>query len=225
MTDFIAYYRVSTDKQGKSGLGLEAQKDTVKAYVRGCGGRLTDELIEVESGKRSDNRPKLTQALRDCHLKNRTLIIAKLDRLSRNVAFIAALMESGVEFVAVDFPTANKLTIHVLAAVAEHEREAISKRTIAALAAAKARGKRLGNPALLPGSAEAAASARAARTKAVDAKASQFRDIIADLRGEGRQSLRELAEGLNGRGFPAPRGGDWRAQTVRRLLDRLDAAP
>src|SRR5213080_3501248 len=142
---FIAYFRVSTDKQGKSGLGLEAQRNAVLDYLNGGRWSLVQEFVEVESGKHSD-RPQLTAALAACKKHKAKLVIAKLDRLSRNLAFIATLMESGVEFVAVDMPEANKLTVHILAAVAEHEREMISERTKAALKAAKARGTRLGNP-------------------------------------------------------------------------------
>src|SRR3954471_20698344 len=136
---FVAYYRVSTERQGRSGLGLEAQQQAVRSYLNGGSWRLVAEVVEVESGKRSD-RPKLSEALRLAKLHRATLIIAKLDRLARNVAFVSSLMESGVEFTAVDFPQANRLTIHVLAAVAEHEVAMISARTKAALAAAKARG-------------------------------------------------------------------------------------
>src|SRR3954469_9367606 len=140
---FVAYYRVSTAKQGASGLGLEAQQDAVRAHLNGGSWQLVAEVVEVESGKRND-RPKLAEALRLCRLHGATLIIAKLDRLARNVAFISNLMESGVEFTAVDFPQANRLTVHILAAVAEHEAKAISTRTKDALAAAKARGTKLG---------------------------------------------------------------------------------
>src|SRR3954471_2074689 len=140
---FVAYYRVSTERQGRSGLGLEAQQEAVRAYLNGGSWRLVAEVIEVESGKRAD-RPKLAEALRLCRMHGGMLIIAKLDRLARNVAFVSNLMESGVEFTAVDFPQANRLTVHILAAVAEHEAQMISTRTKAALAAAKARGTKLG---------------------------------------------------------------------------------
>jgi DNA invertase Pin-like site-specific DNA recombinase len=142
---FVAYYRVSTDRQGRSGLGLDAQQKAVTDYLNGGAWELVGEFVEVESGKKSDRR-QLARAVDACRKHKARLVIAKLDRLSRNLAFVATLMESGVEFVAVDNPHANKLTIHILAAVAEHEREAISERTKAALAAAKARGKRLGTP-------------------------------------------------------------------------------
>ena len=121
----VAYYRVSTDHQGKSGLGLEAQREAVQSYLNGGSWRLAAEVTEVESGKRND-RPELDRALGLCRLYGATLVVAKLDRLARNVAFISKLMESGVDFVAVDFPQANRLTVHILAAVAEHEAEMIS---------------------------------------------------------------------------------------------------
>src|SRR5436190_16360184 len=145
---FVAYYRVSTDRQGKSRLGLDAQREAVTSYLNGGSWQLVQEFVEVESGKRAD-RPQLAAALAACRKHKAKLVIAKLDRLSRNLAFVATVMESGVEFVAVDNPHANKLTIHILAAVAEHERAMISERTKAALAAAKRRGKRLGNPKLV----------------------------------------------------------------------------
>ena len=130
---FVAYYRVSTDRQGRSGLGLEAQQRAVSEYLHGGPWELVGEYTEVESGKRSD-RPELAAALAACKKRKATLIIAKLDRLARNVHVISGLLESAVEFVAVDFPQANRLTIHILAAVAEHERDMISQRTKAALA-------------------------------------------------------------------------------------------
>jgi DNA invertase Pin-like site-specific DNA recombinase len=130
---FVAYYRVSTDRQGRSGLGLEAQQKAVRDYLDGGAWEIVAEFVEVESGKRAD-RPELARALDACRKHKARLVIAKLDRLSRNLAFIATLKDSGVEFVAVDNPHANKLTIHILAAEAEHEREAISERTKAALA-------------------------------------------------------------------------------------------
>jgi DNA invertase Pin-like site-specific DNA recombinase len=144
---FVAYFRVSTDRQGKSGLGLEAQRKSVLDYLDGGRWDLVGEFTEIESGKHND-RPELEKALAACKKQKAKLVIAKLDRLSRNLAFIATLMDSGVEFIAVDNPHANKLTIHILAAVVQHEREIISARTSAALKAAKARGKRLGNPKL-----------------------------------------------------------------------------
>jgi DNA invertase Pin-like site-specific DNA recombinase len=139
---FVAYYRV-TQRQGRSGLGLDAQRKAVADHLNGGGWRIVAEFTEIESGKRSD-RPKLAEALKACRVLGATLIIAKLDRLARNVHFISGLMESGVDFTAVDFPQANRLTVHILAAVAEHEAKLISERTKPALAAAKARGVKLG---------------------------------------------------------------------------------
>ena len=156
---FVAYQRVSTDKQGRSGLGREAQEAAVAGYAQARGGDIVDRFVEVESGKRND-RPELGKALALCRKQKATLIIAKLDRLARNVAFIANLMESGVDFIAVDMPSATRLTIHILAAVAEHEREMISARTKAALQARKARGGRLGAPDPAIGSAVGVARSR-----------------------------------------------------------------
>src|ERR1700727_445603 len=140
---FVSYLRVSTQRQGESGLGLEAQREAVAGYLNGGKWALVQEVLEVESGKRSD-RPELARALSLCRLHRATLLVAKLDRLARNVAFISALMEAGVKFVAVDLPQANELTVHIMASMAEYEAKAISARTKAALAAAKARGTQLG---------------------------------------------------------------------------------
>src|SRR3954471_11447089 len=141
--NFVAYYRVSTARQGRSGLGLEAQRRSVADFLNGGSWDLLAEFVEVESGK-ADDRPQLEQALATCELSGATLVVAKLDRLSRNLAFLAKLQESGARFVAADMPEANELTIHIMAAVAQAERKAISTRTKEALAAAKARGVKLG---------------------------------------------------------------------------------
>lgn len=218
---FIAYYRVSTDKQGKSGLGLEAQQEAVRSYLNGGNWQLVAEVVEVESGKRND-RPKLREALRLCRLHGATLIIAKLDRLARNVAFVSNLMESGVEFTAVDFPQANRLTVHILAAVAEHEAAMISQRTKAALAAAKARGVWLGGDrGSLPAVARQG-SARGVKVRIEKANklASDLAPMIRDLQAEGR-SLRRIAAELTQRGIDTPRkGGKWSAAQVSRILQR-----
>jgi DNA invertase Pin-like site-specific DNA recombinase len=158
---WVAYYRVSTDRQGESGLGLEAQRRAVADYLNGGSWTLAAEYTEVESGKRSDNRPQLTAALAACKRLKAKLIVAKLDRLSRNVGFICALLNSGVEFVAADMPHANKMTLQVLAVFAEHERDLISARTKQALAAAKERGVQLGGPKRAEASALGAAANRA----------------------------------------------------------------
>ena len=212
---FVAYYRVSTDQQGASGLGLEAQRSAVKTYLDGGPWRLVAQHTEVESGKRAD-RPELAKALAACRKHKAKLIIAKLDRLSRNLAFIATLMDSGVEFVAVDNPHANKLTIHILAAVAQHEREAISERTKAALAAAKARGKKLGGPRL----AQARKKSLAARSAAADAFAANVRPIIEQIQAGGVSSLRGVAKALNARGVRTARGSEWTAVQVNNVLRR-----
>lgn len=217
---FIAYYRVSTARQGASGLGLEAQQEAVRSYLNGGSWQLVAEVTEIESGKRND-RPKLAEALRLCKLHGATLIIAKLDRLARNVAFISNLMESGVDFTAVDFPKANRLTVHILAAVAEHEREMISARTKSALQAAKARGQRLGGDrgnfaqvkALGPAVSVAARGAKA------DERASLVAPIVKELQTAGA-SLRTIAAELTARGIPTPRGGDWSAVQVKRVIER-----
>jgi DNA invertase Pin-like site-specific DNA recombinase len=217
---FVSYLRVSTDKQGHSGLGIEAQRKAVSDYLNGGNWQLLQEYVEVESGKRSD-RPQLIAALAHAKATGATVVIAKLDRLARNVAFISNLMESGVEFIAADMPMANRLTVHVLAAVAEHEREMISQRTRLALAAAKARGTRLGNPngaRVLRGRGNA--SAVAAVRASADAHTAQVLPAIAAIRAEGMTSLHAIAAELNRRGILTARGGQWYATTVRNTLAR-----
>ena len=217
---FIGYLRVSTEKQGLSGLGIEAQRKAIEDYLNGGRWELLAEYVEIESGRRSD-RPELSKALAQSKATGATLVIAKLDRLSRNVAFISNLMESGVEFVAADMPMANRLTVHVLAAVAEHEREMISQRTTAALAAAKVRGVKLGNPngarALRGlGNAHAIVGTKAK----ADAHMARVVPVIETIRGEGATSLRGIAEELNRQRILTARGGQWYATTVKNLLDR-----
>jgi DNA invertase Pin-like site-specific DNA recombinase len=217
---FIAYYRVSTEKQGRSGLGLEAQRKAVEAYLDGGSWKLVAEFTEIESGKRSE-RPKLAEAIKTAKEHKATLVIAKLDRLSRNVAFIANLMEAGADFVAVDMPHANKLTIHILSAVAEHEREMISQRTRAALAAAKSRGVQLGNRSNIK---VAQARSRAARMAQADQFASNILPVILQIRGAGVQTLKGIADALNARGLRTPRGGEWQAIQVKRIVERHQVA-
>ena len=209
ISPLVAYYRVSTERQGQSGLGLDAQRSAVAVYA--AGRTLLGEFVEVESG-RKDNRPQLAASLALCRQKRAVLVIAKLDRLARSVAFISNLMESGVEFVAVDMPQANRLTLHILAAVAEHEREMISQRTRAALSAAKVRGIKLGNPRPDMAKVSAAASARAARFRA------GILPVIRMLKAEGR-SLRSVAAELNARGISSAQGRTWHAASVRAALD------
>ena len=213
---FVAYYRVSTDKQGASGLGLEAQQSAVLDFINGGAANLVAEFTETESGKRND-RPQLAEALAVCKRHKAKLVIAKLDRLARNVAFISNLMESGVDFVAVDMPDANRLTVHILAAVAEHEREMISQRTKAALQAAKARGVKLGSPNPAKGSRLGG--------KAQKARADQFAanmiPVIRDIEASGVTSCLGIAKALNARGIPTARGGDWYAATVKNVINRV----
>jgi DNA invertase Pin-like site-specific DNA recombinase len=213
MADFVAYYRVSTDKQGASGLGLEAQRDAVTRYI-GSRGQILLEFTEIESGKSHMNRPQLLAALVECKRRRAVLVIARLDRLARNVHFISGLMESGVDFVAVDMPQANRLTIHILAAVAEHERELISQRTKAAMAQAKARGTKLGNPRIAEARAKALAVKRAIRP------APEVLKLMADWRAQGK-GLREIARELNRLNLRTPRGCPWYAQTVSDQLAAL----
>jgi DNA invertase Pin-like site-specific DNA recombinase len=219
---FVSYLRVSTVRQGISGLGLEAQREAVASYLNGGRWSLVQEVVEVESGKRND-RPAIAEALRLCRLHRATLIIAKLDRLARNVHFISSLMESGVEFVAVDFPQANRLTVHILAAVAEHEAFMISARTKAALGAAKARGVKLGGQRGSADRMEAMARKGNAASAAVRRAASAKRNedllpVIEDIRGAGLSTPQQIADGLNERGITAARGGPWSAVQVRRIL-------
>lgn len=169
--------------------------------------------------RRAYHRPRLAEALALCRLHNAVLIIAKLDRLARNVAFVSRLMEEGVEFVACDFPEANRLTVHILAAVAEHEREMISVRTKAALAAAKARGQRLGNPRNLKHHDEGRAKGCAVVRANAAERARDLLPTIEAAQSAGATSLRQLAVFLNGRGIPTARGGAWSANQVRRVLD------
>lgn len=213
---FIAYYRVSTDRQGQSGLGLEAQRVAVMNHLNGGDWQLLEEFTEIESGKRND-RPQIAAALAACKKHKATLIISKLDRLARSVSFIAGIMESGVEFVAVDNPYANKLMLHIMSAVAEHERELISSRTKSALAIAKASGKVLGNRTNLD-------AARAKSTEVRRAKAAQTASnvvpIINQIEAAGITTLRGIAAALNARGVRTRRGGEWEAKGVLRVLKR-----
>lgn len=220
---FVAYLRVSTARQGASGLGLEAQQQAVRSYAQASGVEIVAEYIEVESGKRAD-RPQLLAALAACKLHRATLLIAKLDRLARNVAFVAGLMDGGADFIACDMPHANRLTLHLMAAMAEAEAAAISERTKAALAAAKARGVKLGNPQgaahLRVDCKEAAAKSAAARRTVADARAAQVMPTLVAISQECGGSARRIALELNRRGLPAPSGGTWYPEQIRRTLRR-----
>jgi DNA invertase Pin-like site-specific DNA recombinase len=210
---FVAYYRVSTDKQGKSGLGLDAQRKAVNDYLNGGDWELAAELTEIESGRKSD-RPELVKALGVCKRHMATLVIARLDRLARNVHFISGLMETKVKFVACDMPEATPFMLHIYAAVAEQEARAISVRTKVALQAAKQRGVRLGRTG-------AEILAPKYRGEALD-RAKRLEPIIREMQNEG-YSMRRMATELTKRNVKTPRGGDWHPQTVKMVIQRLAA--
>jgi DNA invertase Pin-like site-specific DNA recombinase len=220
---FVAYMRVSTERQGRSGLGLEAQREAVQRFVRDRGGKIiAPDHVEVESGKRND-RPQLVVALKKCRLAGATLVVAKLDRLSRNAAFLLTLRDSGVDFVAADLPEANTMTVGVMAVVAQHEREAISARTKAALAAAKARGTKLGGRRR--GSANVCdyqTAGVAANTARAHQIALEHQDSIVQMQNAGL-SLNAMAARLNDEGVLTSRGkaGAWTATAVKRMIQRL----
>lgn len=222
---FIAYLRVSTEQQGRSGLGVEAQEAAIRAFLRPGDRLLEPPYIEVESG-RNPERPMLRAALSRCRETGATLLIAKLDRLARSVHFIAGLMREGVPFVAADMPTADPFMLHIYAAVAEEEARAISRRTKAALAAAKARGVKLGGdrgyrPAAPPDGAKGTAAAALKRKREAQRSAHQVAASIEAIRAEGANSLHAIAAELTARGVRTPRGGQWTATGVRRVLSRL----
>ncbi len=208
---YVAYYRVSTKEQGRSGLGLEAQRAGVRAHLQAVCGELVGEFTEVESGRKR-NRPQLAAALDACRRNKARLVIARLDRLGRNVAFVSSLMESKVDFVAADNPHATPFLVHVMAAMAQEECRLISERIKGALAAAKARGVRLG-----------ATGAERARENiaTADAFAEQMAPIILAMQEEGITTQRALCEELNARNIPAANGGMWHLRTVQRLLKRI----
>ncbi|WP_082531717.1 recombinase family protein [Methylobacterium sp. Leaf469] len=213
---YVSYLRVSTNRQGRSGLGLEAQRQAVADFLKGGTWRHVAELVEVESGAR-DTRPRLIEALALCRLHGATLVIAKLDRLSRDAAFLLNLQKGQVPFVAADMPEANELVVGIMAVVAQAERKMISTRTKAALAAAKARGVRLGRPENLCNENVGRARGRAAQTDRKEARLRDLRPIIQAMEAEGHRSFRALAAELNTRGIPAARGGSWSATQVRRV--------
>lgn len=224
MDRLVSYLRVSTDKQGKSGLGLEAQRSAVADYLSGGRGKLLAEFVEVESGKH-DNRPQLKAALHRAEVTGAVLLVAKLDRLSRDVAFLANLQKSGVRFRCCDMPDASEFTINILAAVAQHERKLISERTKAAMEAARRRKgfKGYGNPH----GARAfrrAGKGNAAAIKAVavgaDAHTQKTLPVIDDIRASGATTLQAIADELNAREIRTARGGRWYSTTVRNVLQR-----
>jgi DNA invertase Pin-like site-specific DNA recombinase len=225
---FVSYLRVSTDKQGRSGLGVEAQRVAVTRYLNGGSWKLVAEYVETESGKRSD-RPKLAAALGHAKATGATVVFAKLDRLTRNVDLLRTLVASGVDLVFCDLPhvpagAMGRFLLTQMASVAELEAGLISERTKAALAAAKARGVKLGNPngaRALRGKQVGNKEAVAVVKQKAQEHASNLRTIVEDIRAQGITSIRKIAEELNRRAILTPRGGEWQPTTVVRLLARL----
>ena len=223
MMDYVTYHRVSTNKQGVSGLGLESQQQVVSGYLNANGGNLIAEFTEVMSGKK-DDRPELEKALRKCRLTGATLLIAKLDRLSRNRSFLMSLQDSKMKFVCVDMPEANHFTIGMMACMADYESQMISERTIAALKVAKSRGVVLGNPNLAAIRNTDTSYATAAKTEQAQKRNADVRETINEMVGAMRPdqrncvSLRTIALLLNDAGYTTARGKAWGATSVSRVL-------
>lgn len=218
---FVSYIRVSTSKQGRSGLGLEAQREAVSQFLNGGRWELLREFKEVERGGCND-RPELAKALNLCKLTGAKLVIAKLDRLSRDAHFLLGLQKAGVPFVAADMPEANEMVVGIMAVIAQGERKMISQRTKAALAAARRRGVRLGNPNGAKhlrryGNRSAVAAVR----QNANERADNLRPIIEELHAAGIVSVKAVADELNRRGIVTPRGGRWHPTSAARLMDRL----
>lgn len=215
MSNFIAYYRVSTQRQGRSGLGLDAQKQSVKSYVEQVNGKLLEEFVEVETGKGANalsKRPQLREAIAKAKKEKAVLLIAKLDRLARNVHFVTGLMESNVKFVCADIPEANELTLHIMAAMAQYESRRISERTKEALAQAKRRGVRLGNPQLH--------LINKPREDKAGAFAERLRPILEGFLACG-MTQRRMVEELNQLGIETPLNKRWHLPQLNRTLKRL----
>jgi DNA invertase Pin-like site-specific DNA recombinase len=220
----VAYFRVSTREQGRSGLGIDAQRAAVARFAEAEGFHVVAEFVEIETGKGTDaldRRPQLVAALAEARRHAKCPVaVSKLDRLSRDVHFISGLMAHRVAFVVAELGVdADPFMLHLFAALAEKERKVISERTIAALAAAKARGQALGNPRL----ADARANVNALRTAGADAHAAAVAPVIAEAKAAGAKSLRQIAAALNGRGVTTARGGKWEAATVANVLRRVVA--
>ena len=217
---FVSYLRVSTKRQGESGLGLEAQRNAVTAFLNGGSWKLVEEHVEVESGKHDHNRPALHKALEACKVYGATLVIAKLDRLSRDAHFLLGLQKAGVKFVAADMPEANEMVVGMMALVAQAERRMISERTKAALQAAKARGKRLGQPKghKIPTDDAMRAKGTAVNVAKAAAFAERLRPVLAELEG---LSANAADKELDRRGFVTTRGGKWSARSIISVRARL----
>jgi DNA invertase Pin-like site-specific DNA recombinase len=226
---FVAYYRVSTGRQGKSGLGLEAQREAVKTYLNGGDWLIVDEYTEVESGKNSD-RPALEKALAAARLHRAALVVSKVDRLTRSVAFLSRLLEAGVDVRFADLPqiegATGRFLLQQMVAVAELEAGMISARTKAALAAAKRRGVKLGGNRGVKPTAKMQKASKVALQARADARAADVAPTIKALQAGGATSLRAIAEGLNAKKIPTARGaGTWSAVQVMRVLERIDGGP
>lgn len=218
--EYVVYKRVSTNKQGVSGLGLEAQEKAVAGFLEAHKGTVKADFTEVQSGRRDDNRPELQKALRICRLTGAKLLVAKLDRLSRSKRFLSELEESEVDFVCADMPQANKLTIGLLACLAEYESQLISERTKAALQAKKARGEPLGNPKVYKlAKPETLPKARQVKTAKANARKRDVLEVIQEIKAEyGVTSLRQIAAKLNEANYKTTRGCKWEATSVQRVL-------
>lgn len=222
----VAYLRVSTERQGRSGLGMEAQRAAVAAYALEAGLTLVAEYVEVETGKGTNalsKRPQLLAALADAKQRKARLVLAKLDRLARNVHFISGLMETGVDFVAADMPHAGRLELHIFAAVAEQEARAISQRTKAALQVAKERGCKADGTPFKGGSLGSHGRVLAVQRKAEAVeRLSPVVDTLAELRSRGL-SMRTMVAALNTDGVASPGGGKWHLANLHRALQRVEA--
>lgn len=218
---WVSYLRVSTKRQGRSGLGEEAQRKSVNDYLNGGNWELLKEFKEIESARKPKVRPVLNEALKACRLYGATLVIAKLDRLSRDAHFLLGLEKAGVDFVAVDIPTANRLTVGIMAMVAEEEGRMISQRTKDALAAAKRRGVKLGGYRGARITAAIRKAGNAANAERAAHRAADIAPVIAELQAAGAASLRAISAGLNERKLPTARGcGSWSATQVARVMSR-----
>ena len=220
MNKYVAYYRVSTARQGRSGLGLDAQRRAVREYLESRGWPPIEEFTEVESG-RKDSRPELMKAMRACRIHGAILVIAKLDRLARNASFLLNLKDAGVDFEAVDLPDANRLTVGIMALVAESEAEAISQRTKAALAEAKRRGVRLGNPQNLSNHAQGTHNSAKVRSERANLFSQDVISLIVEIRKAGFGTLSSIAGELTRLRIPTPRGNNaWNPMQVKRIETR-----
>ena len=220
MKKFVSYYRVSRKEQGLSGLGLSAQKSSVTTYVNNQEGSIIQEFTEIETGTNKRERKEIHKAIQLAKNENAILVIAKLDRLARNVSFVSSLMDSGIEFVAVDMPTANNFTIHIFSALAEQEAKLISSRTKQALAELKKRGNILGNPKNLNDDARAKGLKVIKENAVNNDRNRQALTVIASCKEKG-MSYRKIAEYLNGLNFKTRHGNDFMAPTVHQLFNRF----